>query len=31
MVSANDNEIKEPEGIQYSSRNTNIKIEADND
>jgi len=29
MVSANDNEIKEPEGVQYSSRNTNIKYEDD--
>jgi hypothetical protein len=29
MVSANGNEIKEPEGMQYSSRNTNIKYEDD--
>ena len=30
MVSMNEhNEIKEPEGVQYSSRNTNIKYEDD--
>jgi hypothetical protein len=30
MVSANEpDEIKEPEGVQYSSRNTNIKYEDD--
>ena len=29
MVSANDNETKEPEGVQYSSRKTDIKYEDD--
>jgi hypothetical protein len=29
MVSANDNEIKEPERVQYSSRKTDIKFEDD--